>query len=217
MRRTGMSRTGMSRTGMRHRGRPVPEFAMLTGRETLRPEVTALLVSYRSAFGAVRIPARINRQTEMQAAVPAIETSRLLSLLGVGIDGARLFAWLLALTGGLSIFVALLNAATAREGDLALLRVMGARRITVFGTVLAEGLIMTAAGIVLGLLLGHLAMALAVQNFAPLGDLGFDPLAIQPGEWGIAAAVLGIGLIASLVPALRVFRSDLATTLARAS
>jgi methionine-R-sulfoxide reductase len=35
----------------------------------------------------------------------------------------------------------LLNAASAREGDLALLRVMGARRGTVFGTILTEGLI----------------------------------------------------------------------------
>jgi putative ABC transport system permease protein len=189
----------------------------LTGQEELKPEVTALLVSYRSAFGAVRIPSMINRQTEMQAAVPATETSRLLSLLGVGIDGAKLFAWLLALTGGLSIFVALLNAASAREGDLALLRVMGASRGRVFGTILAEGFMTAAAGAALGLLLGHALMALAVRSFAQLDDLGFDPLAIHPGSLGIVAGVLGIGLIAAFIPALRVFRTDLATTLARAS
>ena len=83
---------------------------------SLEPEITALLVSYRSAAGAVRLPGFINRQSELQAAVPAIETTRLLSLLGVGIEGARLFAWLLSVIGGLSIFVALLNAASAREG-----------------------------------------------------------------------------------------------------
>jgi putative ABC transport system permease protein len=193
------------------------EAANLTDRGELKPEVTALLVSYKSSFGAVRIPSMINRQTEMQAAVPAVETSRLLSLLGVGIDGAQLFAWLLAFTGGLSIFVALLNAASAREGDLALLRVMGARRTTVFGTILTEGLITAFAGVILGLLLGHGLMALAVRSFAQLDDLGFDPLSIHPGEWGIAAAVLGIGLIAAFIPALRVFRTDLAATLARAT
>ena len=92
------------------------EAASLTEHEEMKPEITALLVSYKSAFGAVRIPSMINRQTNMQAAVPAIETARLLSLLGVGIDGAQLFAWLLAATGGLSIFVALLAAASARDG-----------------------------------------------------------------------------------------------------
>lgn len=183
----------------------------------LKPEVTALLVKYKSTYGALTVPMMVNRQTEMQAAVPAVETARLLSLLGVGIDGARLFAWLLAFTGGLSIFVALLNAASAREGDLALLRVMGAKRSAVFGTILIEGLLTAAAGTALGLLLGHGALAVAVNSFAQLGDIGIDPFAFHPGELVIVAAVLGIGLLAALIPAWRVFRSDLAATLARSS
>jgi putative ABC transport system permease protein len=191
--------------------------ATLTERGELEPEITALLVSYRSAAGAVRIPTMVNRQTEMQAAVPAIETARLLSLLGVGIDGARLFAWLLAITGGLSIFVALLNAAQAREGDLALLRVMGATRGSVFGTILAEGLITAIAGIIMGFIIAFGAMALAVSSFVQLGDLGVDPFNFHPAMMGIVAGVLGIGLVAALVPAIRVFRTDLAATLARAS
>lgn len=183
----------------------------------LKPEVTALLVKYKSTYGALTIPMMVNRQTEMQAAVPAVETARLLSLLGVGIDGARLFAWLLAITGGLSIFVALLNAASAREGDLALLRVMGAKRSAVFGTILIEGLLTAAAGTALGLLLGHGALAVAVNSFARLGDIGIDPFAVHPGEFIIIAAVLYIGLLAALIPAWRVFRTDLAATLARSN
>ncbi|WP_432815243.1 FtsX-like permease family protein [Sphingorhabdus sp.] len=189
----------------------------LTERGELKPEITALLVSYRSAFGAVRIPTMVNRQTAMQAAVPATETARLLSLLGVGIDGARLFAWLLAITGGMSIFVALLNAAQAREGDLALLRVMGATRGSVFGTILSEGLVTAIAGIIIGFIIAFGAMALAVSSFMQLGDLGVDPFKFHPAMLGIVGGVLGIGLIAALIPALRVFRTDLAATLARAS
>ncbi|MEP6173768.1 MAG: ABC transporter permease, partial [Parasphingorhabdus sp.] len=83
----------------------------LAAHEGLQPELTAILVSYRNAAGAIRIPAMINRQTEMQAATPAVETARLLALFGAGIDGARIFAWILAATGGLAIFFALLNMA----------------------------------------------------------------------------------------------------------
>ncbi|WP_324742568.1 ABC transporter permease [Tsuneonella sp. CC-YZS046] len=186
-------------------------------RDPLAPEVTALLVRYRNAAGALRIPSMINRQTDMQAAVPAVETTRLLSLLGVGIDGARLFAWLLAAVGGLSIFVTLLNAASAREGDLALLRVMGATRARVFGTVIAEGLATALAGGVLGLLIGHLVLMGAVRGFAALGELGLRPWQPHPGELAILAVVTAIGFIAALVPALRVFRVDLTSTLARAN
>lgn len=193
------------------------EAAGLHDETELKPEVTALLVRYRNAMGAVRVPGMVNRQTNMQAAVPAVETARLLSLLGVGVDAARLLAWLLALTGGLSIFVALLNAAAAREGDLALLRVMGASAGGVFGTILLEGLVTAAAGVIVGLVVGHGTLALAKANFAQLQDIGIDPWRIDPGEWMLGAAVLGIGVVAALIPAIRVFRTDLATTLARAT
>jgi putative ABC transport system permease protein len=193
------------------------ESAPTTGQSELAPEVTALLVRYRNAAGAIRIPSMINRQTDMQAAVPAIETTRLLSLLGVGIDAAQLFAWLLAVVGGLSIFVTLLGAASAREGDLALQRVMGASRARVFGTIMVEGLITALVGGTLGLLLGHAVLAGAMRSFTALGELGLRPWQPYPGELGILAAVIAIGLAAALVPALRIFRIDLAATLAKAS
>lgn len=191
--------------------------AALDARGELKPEVTALLVTYRNASGAIRIPGMINRQTEMQSAVPAIETARLLTLFGSGIDGARIFAWMLALTGGLSIFVALLNVARAREGDLALLRVMGATRGAVFGTILLEGLITAAAGAIFGIAIGHGLLWLAGRSFQTLADLGISAFVYHPGELAIAAAVLAIGAIAAFIPAARVFRTDLAKTLARAS
>lgn len=190
---------------------------VLDERGELKPEVTALLVTYRNASGAIRIPGMINRQTEMQSAVPAVETARLLTLFGSGIDGARIFAWMLALTGGLSIFVALLNVARAREGDLALLRVMGATRGAVFGTILLEGLITAAAGAALGILVGHGLLWLAGQSFQTLSDLGLSAFVFHPGELAIAGAVLAIGVIAAFIPAARIFRTDLAQTLARAS
>lgn len=200
-----------------HAGHDHDPLALSDHRGELAPEVTALLVRYRNAAGAIRIPSMINRQTDMQAAVPAVETARLLSLLGVGIDGARLFAWLLAAVGGLSIFVTLLNAANTREGDLALLRVMGATRARVFGTVMAEGFLTALAGGALGIFLGHAVPAAVVRSFTALGELGLTPWEPHPGEFAILGAVIAIGLLAALIPALRVFRIDLAATLARAS
>ena len=79
-------------------------------------EVTAVLVRFGSPIAAVRLPGFINRQTNLQAAVPAVEISRLLALVGVGLDAVRAFAVLLMLTAGLSIFVALLTAALRGKG-----------------------------------------------------------------------------------------------------
>jgi putative ABC transport system permease protein len=189
----------------------------LQERGALRPEVTALLVTYRNASAAVRIPSVINRQTDMQAAAPAIETARLLSLFGASVAGARVFGWMMAAVAGLAIFVALFAAVQARAGDLALLRVMGAGRGFVFGAVLAEGVTIALLGLLLGLIIGYGLMALAVARFATLADLGFDPMLLHPGVVLIGLGVIAIGALSALAPALRVYGADIVKTLGRAT
>jgi putative ABC transport system permease protein len=178
-----------------------------------KPEVTALLVTYRSALAAVRLPSMINRQTALQAAVPAVETTRLLSLIGVGLDAVKGFAALLMLTGGLSIFVALYTALRQREGDMAMLRVMGAKPSAIFGQILLEGLLLAAGGVILGLALGHGVVAVAAASFGQLNDIGLTALRFEPAEAVVAGAALALGALSALIPALRVFRVDIANTL----
>lgn len=186
------------------------------GAEALAPEVTAVLVSYRSPLAAVQVPSFINKQTSLQAAAPAVEITRLLSLVGIGLDAVRAFAVLLMLTAGLSIFVALYTSLRQREADMAMLRVIGARPSGIFGHILLEGLLLAAAGAALGLLLGHGIVAIAGASFAQLRDMGLDAWTFLPAETAIVAAALAIGAIAATLPALRVFRVDIADTLAHA-
>lgn len=193
-----------------------PARPALAGPAALEPEVTAVLVSYRSPAAAIRLPAAINRQTALQAASPATETARFLALFDSAIAGARLFALLIALAGALSIFTVLLAAAQARAGDLALLRVMGATRGQLFGTILLEGLLTAGAGALLGLALGHALVALAAERYPALADIGLSGVTLLPQEGLILAATLALGALAALLPALKVMRDDLATTLARA-
>ena len=189
--------------------------AVANGPDAMQPEITALLVRYRNASGAMRIPAQINRQSALQAAVPATEAARLLGLFGSIIEGARLFGWLLAASAGLSLFVALWSATRAREGDLALLRVIGATPAAVFGTILLEGLLIAAIGALGGIALAHSLIAWAASTFATLDELGLVATTFLPGEAYILLAVLGIGLLAATIPAIRIFRVDLARTLAK--
>ena len=193
------------------------EHEVANGPQSLEPELTALLVTYRNAAGAMRVPAMINRQSALQAAVPATETARLLDLLGASIDGLLVFAWLLAATGGLAILVALISMVRSREGDLALLRVMGASRAQVFGTVMLEGVLTALIGTALGWIAAHGLIMIARVNFPELAELGLAAWTPLAAESALAAAVVGIGALAALVPALRVYRLDPARVLARAS
>lgn len=179
----------------------------------MEAEVTALLVSYASPLAAVQLPGFINRQTNLQAAVPAVEITRLLALVGLGLDAVRALAVLLMLTAGLSIFVALYTALRQREGDMAMLRVIGASRASIFGQMIFEGLALAAAGALLGLALGHGVIALAAANIRQLAELGLDATRFEAGELWIVGGALAIGVAAALLPALRVFRADIADTL----
>ncbi|MCS6987346.1 MAG: ABC transporter permease [Sphingomonadaceae bacterium] len=181
------------------------------------PEVTALLVTYRSPAAAIRLPAAIDRQPGLQAAVPARETARFLALFDAAIAGARLFGWALVVVGAVSIFVVLLAAARAREGDLALLRAMGASRGQLAATVVMEGLVTAALGAALGAVLGHALVAVAAARFRALEAIGLHGLMFHPGEIAIMGGALVLGVLAALVPAWRVLRTDLAAILARAA
>lgn len=186
-----------------------------TPKRDLTQEITALLVQYRSPLAAIRLPAQINQTTALQAAVPAIETTRLLSIIGVGLDALRGFAGVLLVSAGLGIFVALLTAMNQRSGDIAILRTMGATRGRVFALVIAEGTALALAGGLFGLLLAHVALALAgssVPDLAALRLTGFDFL---PGELLLIAAVVATGALAAAIPAWRAYRIDIITTLNR--
>ena len=96
------------------------------------------------------IPKMINQSTSMQAASPALETARLFSLLGVGIDSLEILAYIIMIIAGLSVFISLYNALKDRKYDLAIMRTMGASKIKLFSMLIVEGLVITCIGGLLG-------------------------------------------------------------------
>ena len=178
-------------------------------------EYTALLIQYASPLGAAILPRYVNNNSEMQAASPAYEMTRLFKIVGVGVDVLRGFALVLMFSAGLSVFIALYNALNERRYDLAVMRTLGARPRTLMGLMLFEGLLLAALGAGLGLALGHaltevLGMALkAAQQVTVTGWAWIN------AELWLVALALGVGVVAALVPAWRAYRTDIAGTLAR--
>ncbi|HYE49402.1 MAG TPA: FtsX-like permease family protein [Azospirillaceae bacterium] len=178
-------------------------------------ELTALLVRYRSPLAAARLPREVNGQSMLQAASPATELTRLLSLLGVGLDAARAFGVLLIGSAGLSVFIALYNGTQARRYDLAVMRSLGATRGRLVAQLLTESLIVSLAGTVLGLAVGHAAAELAGRLVPQAGDLGMTGLLFLPQEAYLFAMAAGISVLAAVLPALQVYRADVSSVLSR--
>lgn len=158
-------------------------------------EVTLALIQYRSPLAAVTFPRFINTATNMQAASPALEVSRLLGLIGIGADVLRAFAGVLLLTAGLGVFIALWSAVRERRADLALLRMLGAAPRQLAALLWCEALWLALLATLLGLALGQgvaalLAVALDVDKSISLAALNWpvDLLAVPALALGVAAA-----------------------------
>ena len=171
-------------------------------------EVTLALVRYTSPMAAVTFPRWVNTHTEMQAASPALEVTRLLHMLGLGTDVLRAFAGMLLLTAGLSVFIALWNAVRERRGDLALLRMLGAPPGRIAALLLTEALWLGLMAALLGLVLGQ-CFVLALAWMLGLDQSLLLAGALWPAEllW-VPALALGVSLGAALLPALGAYRSD---------
>jgi len=190
---------------------PAPAAAMPAAPER---EVTLALVKYRTPLAAATLPRAIDRETSMQAASPAYETARLLTVFGVGTDVIRGFALLLIAAAAIGLFVALTQALEERRYDLAIMRALGASRRKIVALLLTESVLLAAAGVVIGLGLAH-GVAALIGQWLPVAA----PLAAAAGhwrgeEWAIAALALGAAIIATAIPAWRAYRLDVAAVLA---
>lgn len=191
-------------------GASAGEGALATDRE-----YTALLITYGSPIAAATFPRYVNTQTDLQAASPAFETTRVLSLLGVGLDAIRAFGVILIFAAALGVFIALLGAMKERQYDLAMMRTLGASRGTLLRHVLLEGVALAGAGAVLGLVLGHVAAGVLGAWLGEAQQVEMTGLAFAPAELWLLALAVGVGLVAALLPAVQAYRVDIARTLAR--
>ena len=169
-------------------------------------ELTLALIQYKSPLAAVTFPRFVNATTEMQAAAPALEITRLLSMLGVGGDVLKALAGVLLLTAGVSVFIALWSAVRERRADLALLRMLGAPPRKIAALLLSEALWLALIACLLGLLLGQglmvlMAWALQVDKSISIAMVAWPlEMALVP------VLALGVAWGASLLPAWEAYR-----------
>lgn len=177
-------------------------------------EYTSLIVKYKTPIAAAMLPRYINSETNMQAAAPVFQTARLLNLLGTGIDAFRAFAVVLIVVASLGVFIALYNAMKERAYDLAMMRTMGASRQFLVWQVVLEGVMLALLGALLGLFLGHVAAEILGVFLDESQSIGLSGLTFSTNELWLVALAVGIGAIASVLPAILAYRTDIAKTLA---
>ena len=169
-------------------------------------EVTMALIKYKTPLAAMSFPRMVNTTTEMQAAAPAVEISRLLNMLGIGTDVLRAFAGVLLLTAGLSVFIALWSAVRERRSDLALLRMLGASPTKIALLLLGEALWLGLLAALFGVLAGQALTALIGWMLQLDSSLLIGGITWPVELWAIPALAIGVSLAAAILPAWGAYR-----------
>lgn len=176
-------------------------------------EITALLVKYSSPAAIGVLPRLVNQSTHMQAASPAIESSRIFALLGVGLDSLAILAYVIMFIAALSVFISLYNALKDRRYDMAIMRTMGATKTKLFTLVIVEGLVITLIGGLIGLIMGHTILYYISTQTSQSADF-IEAFKIYPNELPILVAAIILGVIAALIPAFKAYNTTISKTLA---
>jgi len=178
-------------------------------------EITSLLLQFNGHnIMTLNLQRMINQNTKMQAATPAIEITRLYSLMGVGQDALSWLAFIIMAVSGLSIFISLYSSLSERRYELALMRTMGASPGKLFAMIILEGLLLATLGYGLGLLISHFGMELLAGEMKAAYRYTFTGLTFLPEELYLLLGALGLGFVAAVIPAIQARNTDISKTLA---
>ena len=161
-------------------------------------EITAMLIKFKSPMNIIQFPRQINENTNLQAAVPSYEISRLFKLFGFGIETLTYLAYLIILVSGFSLFINLFNSMRERKYEMALIRTLGASRSQLSVMVIFESLILTISGFLLGLLVSRLGVMFVSSLMEESLNYSLSSLYILNEEFWLLGLSILIGLISSL-------------------
>jgi putative ABC transport system permease protein len=189
-------------------------------------EVTSVILKLKTPAVMFQFHREINRGKIAQAAYPGLEVQKLFSIVG-SIDRALLLISLLVVAvAAVSILVAIYNSLNERRREIAVMRALGARRGTIFLWLLLEAAAISGLGALIGIVLGHAALiglrgyaggvsGLDINPWQPLSLQDVVPawLAMAPGEAAVAAAVILLGALMGLLPAILAYRTNVSSNL----
>jgi len=120
---------------------------------------------------------------------------------------------LVSVLAGVGILVSIYNSVAARNKEIAILRALGATKAKVLLLICLEAGLIGLAGGILGWIGGHLIGAAASNVMEKQVGQGFNWLQVTREELLYLALVVLIAVIAGLVPALKAYRTPVATNL----
>jgi putative ABC transport system permease protein len=179
-------------------------------------EVSSILVLSDDQMGPTILTTQINKDQNVSA--QAVAPIRTVANLLEGIVGPiqlvlLVLTILIVVVASISILVSIYNSMSERSHDIAVMRALGASRSSVMLIVLSESILLSLAGGVLGIVLGHALIAAAAPYVESQAGIQLAFWEFDPWEVAVIPALVVLATLAGLLPAISAYRTDVARSL----
>lgn len=181
--------------------------------EIIAKELTSLLIELKTPTALITLPRKINAETSLQAAIPALEINRLSHLTGLGTTLLEGIAWSIIFLSALSIFITVYRRVQDRKYELAIMRLMGATRFNLLQIILFETWLTTTIGYLTGMGVSRLGIWILQNKIIEQATLTIA-YKFTPTEKYLFPILLLISTISVIIPLIYVFRLNISKILA---
>ena len=178
-------------------------------------EVSAVMLKFTTPQAGFTFSQQINRQGRV--ATLAWPIGRVMADLFERVGWVSrilgLVAYLVVAVATASILASIYNTMHERRREFAILRALGARRRTVFGVIVLEATTIAALGVLVGFVVYGGILAAAVVTVRAQTGVVLDPWRVDSALWITPMVMIAAGALAGLAPAVKAYRTDVASNL----
>ncbi len=170
--------------------------------------LTAILVRSKGLSEQNLLYQELKNETGIQVVIPTESLRELLSSLNIGETVVTIIASVSIILSIIMLFITMLTSSIERRKDISILRALGANRKTVFKIIMLEIAIIAIIGVVLGFICAHIFIGV-IGNYAVTNyGLNISAWQIQSEEAVTMMITMILSLIAGIIPAVMVYKTD---------
>ncbi|MEN6520179.1 MAG: FtsX-like permease family protein [Armatimonadota bacterium] len=159
--------------------------------------------------GVQNLKYEVDQSTQAQLVVPSEVIPRILDIIGWVDKVMFIVGSLVTLLAIMFLFVVLITALREQRRELAMMRMLGANRRTVFGLIISEAVLLSIFGTVLGITFGHLLVAFGSRYIAVETGMQFSSSFISSSDVWVLPIITLMGAFAGLIPAVQAYRMSI--------
>ncbi|EIW7862365.1 ABC transporter permease [Vibrio parahaemolyticus] len=190
---------------------PTPDAKVLQERDFQPKQITAMLVGLKSRIQTFALQRQINNYPKepLSAIMPGAALHELWGMMSVAEQALMAVSGFVVIAGLLGMLSSLLTSLQERRREMAILRAMGARPRHVFSLLISEASLLTAAGIVTGVLGLYAILALLQPLIQQHYGINLTLSTLSAYEWMLLSFVQCAGIVIGFIPAFRAYRQSL--------